>query len=269
MTLSPITRSAIVLALFLLLITGGASASSGIQAVLGETVPLAGYCYGSQWAYLYLTGPNLPENGVPLDDVSERADQGYFTKVSVDGNNYWSYKWNTADVGGKLDEGTYTIYVVNGPNDRSRLAQADYVTISVTLGQPSISAASVQQQYGALEITSVPSGARVTVNNQYRGTTPLSLPDISPGTYQIGFSHTGYYEFNTPVRVESGRTSEVKATLEPLPAPTTVVATPTTVQTAPVTVPVSSTPTQKAAGILPAMILAGALLIACIHRRHR
>jgi hypothetical protein len=40
------------------------SASREITAYIGDTIPLSGYSYGSSTVYLFLTGPNLPVNGV-------------------------------------------------------------------------------------------------------------------------------------------------------------------------------------------------------------
>ncbi len=237
-------------------------AVSGIEAALGETIPLSGYSSGSQWVYLFLTGPNLPVNGVMLNDVTKQADEGYFTKIAVDGNDYWSYKWNTANVNGRLDEGTYMVWVVNAPNDKSNLGQADSRTLTVTLGNPSIAVDSVQQD-GAMKLNSVPTGASVYLNRQFRGTTPHTVTDLSPGTYQVTFSRDGYYEFNTPVAVKAGQISEVSPTLALIPEPTAIEASPeeTPVNTAlPVTTP-------KSAGLLPALTLAGLLVIGVAGRR--
>ena len=43
-----------------------------------------------------------------------------------------------------------------------------------------------------LNITSVPSGAQVFLNDQLRGTTPLELKDLPAGNYKIAVSHDGY-----------------------------------------------------------------------------
>jgi hypothetical protein len=258
---------AILIALLILLMAG-VPAVSAIQAALGDVIPLSGYSYGSQYAYLYLTGPNLPANGVMLNDITQRADQGQFTRVDVDGNDHWSYKWNTASVGGRLDEGTYTIWVVNGPNDRSRLSEADYGTISVTLGKPTIIAGTSLQsartdtpiRYGSMEITSTPSGASVTLNDQFRGQTPLTISDLAPGTYNLTFTRFGYVPFTTPVRVEGGAISEVSARLAPrqdMP----VVNTTTGVVTGPLTPAQVPAPTPKASGFVPAVFLMGLLFI--------
>lgn len=251
--------------LVILLLACCAPSALAIEAALGETIPLSGYSPSSQWVYLYITGPNLPVNGVMLNDVTQRADWGHFTRVAVDGNDYWSYKWSTANVGGRLDAGTYTVWVVNGPNDRSNLAQAEYRTLTVTLTNPSIAVDSVQQ-YGAMEIASVPQGASVSVNGQYRGTAPLTVNNLLPGIYQVSFTLGGYYEFNTPVSVEAGRISEVTATLLPVPEPAALQTSPEVTQdvtTAPAPSPV---PTPKAAAILPALPLSASLVLWGIRR---
>jgi len=202
------------LALACILLIASASAAPGIQASLGDIIPLSGYSYGSQTVYLFITGPNLPVNGVALDDITKRADQGRFTRVQVDGDDHWSYRWGTANIGGRLDGGTYTVWVVNGPNDRSRLNEADYRTIAVTLGKPSISI-ETQVQLGAMDLRSVPDGAYIVMSEKYRGKTPLTISDLAPGTYEVVFSQFRYQTFSTRVPVEAGRITEVTAELVP------------------------------------------------------
>ena len=212
-TLHPVIVSCM-LALACLLFIPSVPAAPGIQASFGDIIPLSGYSYSSQTVYLYLTGPNLPVNGVALNDISKRAEDGGFTQVQVDSNDHWSYKWGTGSIGGRLDEGTYTIWVVSGPNDRSHLSQADYSTISVTLGKPSISI-NTPVQPGSMDLRSVPDGASVVMGEKYLGKTPMSVSDLSPGTYDVIFSQFGYQKFSTRVPVESGRITEVSATLVP------------------------------------------------------
>jgi len=186
---------------------------AGVAAYyIGDTIPLQGYSYGSQTVYLFLTGPNLPVNGVALDNINARADQGHFTTVDVDSNDHWSYKWGTNSIGGRLDAGTYTIWVSNSPNDRSRLNADDYSTISVTLGAPSITFLTPAVP-GTLILNATPVEASVVINGAYKGITPLTLEGIEPGTYTLTFSHFGYRKFSTPVKVESGKLTEVTATL--------------------------------------------------------
>ncbi len=195
-----------------------ASAGPGIQAYMGDTIPLRGYSPSSPQVYLFLTGPNLPVNGVALNDITRPSDQGGFTVVDVNGeDDSWSYNWATSGVNGRLDAGTYTVWVVNSPNDRSHLQNAEYGTISVTLGNPSISltAQTTQALPGSLVIGSVPDNASVVVNGQYRGKTPLTLDNLDPGTYTVNLSKFGYALTTATTDLQSGERQEVTATLPP------------------------------------------------------
>jgi len=202
-----------------LFLTGSVSAAA-VQAYLGDTIPLSGYSPTSNYVYLFLTGPNLPANGVALNDITKRADQGGFTVVQVNGmDDQWSYKWSTADLNGHLDAGIYTIWVVNGPNDLSSLQYADYGTISVILGEPSITAntqvqsGSLATQPGSLVISSIPNESSVVINGQYRGKTPLTLDTIDPGIYTVNISRFGYSPYSTTTTLRSGESAEITATL--------------------------------------------------------
>ena len=198
-----------------LALTTPVSASEGIEAYYGDTITLQGYSYGSPMVYLFLTGPNLPVNGVALNDLFARADEGHFTTVSVDDNDHWVYKWATNIMNGRLDEGTYTVWVVNGPADRSRLDTQEYTTISIHLNTPVITT-NTPSIPGTLELNTTPEGSSVLLGENYRGSTPLTINGTEPGTYTVTFSRFGYYRLSVPVRVEAGKITAVNATLIPL-----------------------------------------------------
>jgi hypothetical protein len=207
-------RSAGIILIGCLLLAGGAAASGSIQAFIGETIPLQGTSYGSSTVYLFLTGPNLPVHGVALDNIYARADEGHFTRVSVDSNDHWAYKWRTSSAGGRLDAGSYTVWVVDGPNDISRLDGVGYSTIAVSLGTPSI-ALTTPPAPGTMVLSSSPNESSVVVNNEYKGRTPLTLDGLEPGMYNVTFSRFGFQKFFTLVKVGSGSVVEVTASLEP------------------------------------------------------
>ncbi len=117
------TRGAAAL-IALLVFFSGAIAAGQTQAYLGSVVTLSGYSYTSYTVYLFLTGPNLPPNGVSLDNINRPADQGGATQVDVDGDGHWVYPWNTGSLG--LDAGSYTVWVADGPADVSHLTAVDY-----------------------------------------------------------------------------------------------------------------------------------------------
>ncbi|MDD1685847.1 PEGA domain-containing protein [Methanoregula sp.] len=201
-----------------LFLAGTSAAGVGIQAYSGDTVPLSGYSPTSNTVYLFLTGPNLPVNGVALNDITKRADQGGFTTVSVTGeDDSWSYKWHTNSLNGHLDDGTYTIWVVNSPSDRSNLQNAEYATISVTLGSPTISVNSgvtiTPVTPASFAISSEPNESSVSINGQYRGKTPLVVDNLKPGTYEVAVSKFGYTPYSDSINLGSGEQGVVRATL--------------------------------------------------------
>jgi len=54
------------------------------------------------------------------------------------------------------------------------------------------------------------------IQDIYRGSTPLIIERIEPGTYGVTFSRIGYVNLSMPVRVESGKTTEASGALIPL-----------------------------------------------------
>ncbi len=215
------TRGAVAL-ITLLVFFSGTIAAGQTQAYLGSVVTLSGYSYTGTTVYLFLTGPNLPSNGVALDNINRLADQGGTTQVDVDGNGHWVYQWNTGAPG--LDAGIYTVWVADGPADVSHLSGVDYSTISIILSEPFITAGtsggsvptSAPPQPGSMNLSSTPVGASVVVNTVYKGMTPLTVNSLEPGIYNVTFSRFGYAKLSTPVTVEAGSVSEVNATLVPL-----------------------------------------------------
>ena len=110
------------------------AADAYYEGYLGDVVDIHGVSYSGNEIYLFLTGPNLPTNGVTLSDLSQQADQGHFTIVTLDSNQEWSYKWNTLRLQTQLDPGTYTIYVTTEPVDLANLGgSSTYKTLEVYL----------------------------------------------------------------------------------------------------------------------------------------
>jgi hypothetical protein len=152
--------------------------SDSIEAYMGETITFHGVSYGSTTVYLFLTGPNLPANGVPLNDIMQRADQGAFTLVDVDSDQQWSYRWDTSRLHSRLDYGTYTVYVVADPADRSQLAGHQFSTQSVYLKNPGLSGVVVS---GGTSYTLNPEDRTSTQKSIAPSITTL-LPSATPTT---------------------------------------------------------------------------------------
>jgi hypothetical protein len=114
-----------------------APAASAVTVYPGSEVTIAGTSTGSDTVYLFVTGPNLPATGGRLEDPHtpvRSGDPASFTTVTVGADDGWTYRWKTDDAG--LDPGTYTVYAVEAPVDRSNLSGHGYTTIPVTIGTP-------------------------------------------------------------------------------------------------------------------------------------
>jgi hypothetical protein len=66
---------------------------------------------------------------------------------------------------------------------------------------------------GGLDIRSEPPGARVTIDGQPRGTTPLTIRDLAPGDHQVVLEGGGR-KVAQPVRIDAGITAQL---VVPLP----------------------------------------------------
>jgi hypothetical protein len=158
-----------------------AAADLNIEADLGDTINLHGVSYVGDRVYLFMTGPGLPENGVMLTDVSQRADEGHFTLVDLN-NQEWSMKWNTARIQNEIDPGTYTVYVSNEPVDKAHLGGSNtYKTLAVFLKE------------STTERVSISSGTSYTLNPEEHisvvraPTLGLVSPTLTPTTSPTPF----------------------------------------------------------------------------------
>lgn len=187
-----------------------------VSVPLGDTLELSGSAPGADTIYLFLTGPNLPSNGVRLDNIALQVISGVpstFVRVPVRGDDSWEYTWNTRTAGGVLDAGGYTVYAVTTPTGRLDLSGRDsYGVISVTLTRPTLTIIPP----GGLTITSDPAGAGILVDGEMKGTTPLELTTISPGNPTGGIVKDGYLPAIEDSAAQGNETMTVGRTPEPL-----------------------------------------------------
>lgn len=113
------------------------SADCYIEDELGNAIRLNGVSYTGERVYLFLTGPGLPENGVMLTDVTQRADQGHFTIVDLDSDQTWSMKWDTSRISNNINPGTYFLYVTNEPVDKANLGGSGSYKVCEVYFEPS------------------------------------------------------------------------------------------------------------------------------------
>ena len=129
------------------------SASGDGSYYIGEEIKLSGTNTDSDTIYLFITGPNLINDGEVLKQLPTHV--AAFTNrnadVAVKTDDTWEYKWDTSGCG--LDTGAYTIYatsvLTNGKSSSKydgdsytaiKLSDSEYATVSVNLKQPFLSA---------------------------------------------------------------------------------------------------------------------------------
>ena len=69
-------------------------------------------------------------------------------------------------------------------------------------------------QKGTLNLTSSPSGSEIYLDNQYQGTTPVTIPEVVAGSHTLEYRHSGYQSWSTAITVTSG-SSNYYAALAP------------------------------------------------------
>jgi hypothetical protein len=193
-----------------------------VTAVLGDKVALRGAAPGADYVYLFLTGPNLPANGVRLDDVSRTVVSGNpssFVQVDV-ANDVWQYNWYTGKAGGKLDAGAYTVFAVLRPKGRLDLAGTDFTTRSVDLTRPAVEVTAT----GTLRVLSEPAGGAITVDGISEGTTPVELTAVPEGIHTVEITLPGYRPAIQTTQVVAGTVATVDLVLmtEAIPAATAI-----------------------------------------------
>jgi PEGA domain len=82
--------------------------------------------------------------------------------------------------------------------------------------EPAPIASRPQTFVGTLSITSVPSGASVSLNGKVAGVTPLRLPRQRAGSLAVQIAQDGFERWSAAVRVPADRLTEVTARLRPV-----------------------------------------------------
>ena len=111
-------------------------------------------------------------------------------------------------------------------------------TVSVTLIAVTTTAPVTN---GSVKVESNPSNAAVFVNTEYQGKTPLTLYNITHGTYRVLLQKIGYLDWSERISVTSGARTDVYATLQAEATDTTIMTTIATVTTARTTIAKTST----------------------------
>ena len=139
--------------------------------------------------------------------------------VNFDGQ----YKGVTA--GGSL---TVPVYTTGTPYETATVEKSGYYAYSSAITMPSEGQTTTiyatlnpiptptPDTYGSISVSSQPSGASIYFNDDYRGTAPLLISDVYPGSYTIRAEKAGYAAYTTTAQVSSGSRASVYCPLSAL-----------------------------------------------------
>ena len=151
------------------------------------------------------------------------GDEGWYrVHCNIDGADvYFDGQYKGTTYGGSLD---VPVYSTGTPYSNFRVEESGYQTYSGSLpsspaaGQTVDVYATLQpvETAGSIRVTSSPSGSAIYLNGNYRGVAPLTITDLSPGTYSVEADHSGYQSDVSTVTVRAGQQSNVQFTLTPV-----------------------------------------------------
>lgn len=171
-----------------------------------------------------VTQPQAGFTGAPLTGIAPLTVQ--FTSTSTGAN---AYAWDFGDGTSSPAQNPRHTYMTAGLFSVTLEAQ-DICTNTVSTASMS-HFVTVTVQSGTLAITTVPPGAKVFVDNVFKGVTPLTLTDTPSGYHVLLITLPGYNDYTTSATVESSKTVLVQADLQETGAGTLAPTAPATVAT--------------------------------------
>ena len=175
-----------------------------------HTIELQRYRYQPLWSELQVAGAEqqqefsfamIPEwASVSLDSKPGNA------KVWLNGELY-----GTTPLQVELDAGTHHMELIH-PDFAAHIA--DFVVLP---NQPlNLGTIELDREPSYLIIKSQPESATVYINEQQRGTTPLTVTALPNVDYQIRFTKPGYRELSRSARLATGESKTITAGLKPI-----------------------------------------------------
>lgn len=155
------------------------------------------------------------------------GDQGWISIVcNVNGASvYFDGEYKGMTEGGSL---TVPVYTTGTPYSTASVEKSGYTPYTSAITMPGNGGTTTvyatlnpiptptPEVYGSISVSSQPSGAYIYFNGNYRGTAPLLITEVWPGSYTIRAEKSGYASYTTTVQVSSGTRSSVYCPLSAL-----------------------------------------------------
>ena len=164
----------------------------------------------------YVTAPLTADPQATTGSISVTSNPSY-ASVYVDSVYYGTTNPGHPLFANNIAAGSHSVKVsLSGYTD-------SVSTVTVNSGQTTTVNANLAggvSDNGAITISSSPTGATVYLNNVNKGITPVTLSDLTPGSYTVTLELSGYTTWSEVAQVNAGATSTVAANLAPTPTAT-------------------------------------------------
>lgn len=123
-----------------------------------------------------------------------------------------------------VEDGPLLTLTVDAGTRRVSVQKNGYTTYSITIdviaGQRSEVQATLtsDRSDGAIQVSTSPSGATVTLDHTVSLTAPATFTNVAPGTHTVDATLDGYSEVSVAIQVGPGQTAQASLTLAPIPA---------------------------------------------------
>lgn len=168
----------------------------------------------------------VPGQLAPVADFSASPASGSgpltvrFTDTSLNSPTMWYWDFGDGSTDSSTgnpshtftDPGSYTVTLTaTNMYGTDTISKSDYITVNGEI-----------MKNGAIYAQSSPGGATIFVNGASYGTSPVTVPDLLPGTYSVMATLNGYYADLRTITVTPGRTAGYYPNLRNSPNPPVV-----------------------------------------------
>ncbi|MDD1685479.1 serine/threonine-protein kinase [Methanoregula sp.] len=146
-------------------VTIATSPPAGGSFIFGDKILFSGTNTDSNRTYLFITGPSLLAAGSQIESNDSRISPvtdsvgSTFKIVPVGTDHQWTWTWDTHKV--PLNTGSYTIYAVSTPRDKTHLGSAIYDSVAINITEPVLSA--------SVSPTAAKQGDTITISGRATG----------------------------------------------------------------------------------------------------
>jgi serine/threonine protein kinase len=155
-------------------------------------------------------------DSIGLTPIEARAAKPGLLSLSIQKQNYLAVDTSVAIASGRDVVFSFSLKPAVATIGSATISKIEARADSQKLEKPAPVNPIASATVGGIRILSQPSEADILVNNRWRGKTPHTIKDLTPGAYTIVLKKSGHQDFSASVVVQVGAEEKVEAELIPL-----------------------------------------------------